>query len=131
MLAAALWALLNHLLTRWRVDPLALTLELSLWSPLFLPVYLAVPITQPADIKAADVVLQLIYHGWFVALGATFLFFMSVRKLGAESAAIMLALAPALSVIFGSIALGEPLSLTIAAGVFLVVTGFVASMQLP
>ncbi|MGI9411921.1 MAG: DMT family transporter [Hyphomicrobiaceae bacterium] len=128
-LAAALWALLNHLLTRWQVDPLALTVELSLWSPLFLPVYFAVPTTHPTNVRIADVALQLVYHGWFVALGATFLYFMSVRKLGAVSAAIMLALAPALSVIFGSIALGEPLSLTIVAGVCLVLTGFVASMQ--
>ena len=38
----------------------------------------------------------------------------------------MLALAPALSVVIGSIVLGEPLSLTIGAGVCLVVVGFVA-----
>ncbi len=127
-LAALLWALLNHLIMRWRVDPLAMTINLALLSPVFMPIYLMVPSDGAMEAPLFDVVLQLIYHGLFVALGATFLFFAAVRRLGAEPAAVMLALAPALAVLFGWLFLGEVVMVTAAAGILLVLMGFLASL---
>ena len=130
--AALLWALLNHLIVAWKIDPLAMTINLALTAPLFLPFYWLLS-TGPATGRATgadigDVALQLIYHGLFVALGATFLFFAAVRRIGAGPAAVLLALAPALAVVFGRLFLGETLTALSFAGVAMVLAGFLGTL---
>ena len=127
-LAALLWAQLNHLIPRWNVDPLSMTLALAIWSPIFLPIYFITPPNLTEQVHTSDLLLQLIYHGWLVALGATCLFFVAVRNIGPESAALLLALAPALSVTFGVIILGEPATPLVVLGVVFVIAGFILSM---
>ncbi len=126
--AALAWALLNHLVTRWRVEPMGLTIHLALVSPLFVPFYALAPGGTSASASPSAFALQLVYHGLFVALAATFLFFAAVRRLGAEPAAVLLALAPALSVVFGATFLDEPVTAFSAVGVILVLVGFIATL---
>ncbi len=128
-LAALLWTLLNHLVQSWQVDPLSLTINRALCSPLFLIaglIGLDFNALQLASLE--DVMLQLVYHGLLVALAATFLFFTAVRRLGPGSAGLTIALAPALAIILGGIVLGEQLTVISLAGVVLVLGGFLMAL---
>lgn len=124
--AALTWAVLNHLVRIWRVDPLRLTLALALWAPLFLPFYLVSSPTGIASLSpSADLLLQLVYHGIIVALGATLLFFAAIRNAGADRAAALLALVPPIAAAMGVSFLGEAFTATEALGTAITVCGIV------
>lgn len=122
--AALAWAVLNHLVRVWRVDPLRLTIALAAWAPLFLPFYL---VASPAGITglsmSEDLALQLVYHGLLVAFGATLLFFAAIRLAGAHRAASLLALVPLFAAVLGAMLLGEVLSLAEVLGAAIAVAG--------
>ena len=121
--AALTWALLNHCVGLWRVDPLRLTVALALWSPLFLPAYLLLRPWHGLPPMSADLLLQLCYHGWLVAFGATMLCFTSVRLAGPQWAAALLSLTPVCAGVLGAALLSEPLGLLQLAGTGLTVVG--------
>lgn len=125
--AAALgWALLNHCVGVWRVDPLRLTVALALWSPLFLPAYLLLCPWHALPPMSGDLLLQFFYHGWLVAFVATMLCFTSVRLAGAQWAAALLALTPLCAAALGAVLLGEPLTLLQLAGAAMTFAGIAA-----
>lgn len=129
--AALAWATLNECVRRWQVDPLKLTVTLALFSPLFIPFYL---LSQPSPSLAApagELILQLTYHGWLVAIGATALFFASVRLAGATAAAILQTLSPAFSAGLGAAILGEPLMLVQGLGLILTLLGVLVTIRAP
>jgi drug/metabolite transporter (DMT)-like permease len=121
--AALAWALLNHCIGAWRVDPVRLTVALALWSPLFVPAYLLWRPWQDLPPMSADLLLQLVYHGWLVAFVATMLCFMSVRLAGARWAALLLALTPICAAVLGAALLAEPHTMLQLAGAALTVLG--------
>jgi drug/metabolite transporter (DMT)-like permease len=121
--AALMWAVLNHLVRRWDIDPLRLTLTLALWSPLFLPIYLVAGRAPTLDTPLADLVLQIVYHGWLVALVATFLFFLAVRLAGPHFAATIQTLSPAFAVGLGALLLGERIDRVTFLGAVLTIGG--------
>lgn len=124
--AALAWAVLNHLVRIWSVDPLRLTLALALWAPLFMPLYL---MSNPAGLSSlepsADIILQFIYHGIIVAIGATLLFFAAIRNAGADRAAALLALVPPCAAAMGALFLGEAFTATEALGTSITICGIV------
>ncbi len=122
-IAALAWAVLNDCVRRWRVDPLSLTVKLALLSPLFIPFYLMSMPPQGLSAPAGEMILQLAYHGWLVAIGATALFFASVRLAGAPVAAILQTSSPSFSAAFGALCLGECLELAQAMGLILTLLG--------
>ncbi|MCL4766736.1 MAG: DMT family transporter [Hyphomicrobiaceae bacterium] len=129
--AALAWALLNECVRRWQVDPLKLTVTLALFSPLFAPVYLLGRPSLGLSAPPADMLLQTAYHGWLVAIGATALFFASVRLAGAPVAAILQTLSPAFSAGLGAAILGEPLELAQVAGLALALVGVLVTIRGP
>jgi drug/metabolite transporter (DMT)-like permease len=121
--AALAWALLNHCVGVWQIDPMRLTVALALWSPLFVPAYLLLRPWQDLPPMSADLLLQLVYHGWLVAFAATMLCFMSVRLAGAQWAAALLALTPICAAVLGAALLGERLGVLQLSGAALVAVG--------
>jgi drug/metabolite transporter (DMT)-like permease len=121
--AALAWAALNHLVRAWAVDPWALTLLLALSSPAFLPAYV---LLRPGGVPAppmAEAALQVAYHGALVAFGATALFFLAIRRLGAPAAALLQALAPGFAAGLGALLLAEALDGAAVAGMILTLAG--------
>jgi drug/metabolite transporter (DMT)-like permease len=122
--AALGWALLNHLVGVWSVDPLRLTIALVAWSPIFLPLWaLSRPPVFLLDMPARDLVLQIVAHAWLSGLVATGLFFLAVRRLGALSAALLQASIPVFAIVFGGRVLGEPATVVQVAGLALTIVG--------
>lgn len=122
--AACLWAVLNQTVERWRLCPLDLTLMLSVTAPLFLPLYwLSSKQGLQERLSIADAVLQIGYHGLLVGIAATYLFFVAILRAGPRIAAALQALAPAAAVLFGHMALSEPLSGTDLLATMLIVSG--------
>jgi len=129
--AALAWAILNECVRRWHVDALKLTVTLALFSPLFIPFYLLGQPTPSLAAPAGELVLQLAYHGWLVAIGATALFFASVRLAGAPAAAILQTLSPAFSAGLGAAILCEPLMLVQGLGLILTLLGVLVTIRAP
>lgn len=123
-LAALAWAVLNHLVRVWRVDPLRLTIALAVWAPLFMPFYLLLKPSGLAELAPSGALaLQLAYHGLLVAFVATLLFFAAIRLAGAHRAASMLALVPPFAALLGAALLGELLGTVEAIGAAMAVCG--------
>ena len=107
VVAAMMWAVLNYVIALWRVSPLSLTVNLAIWSPLFLPLYIAFRPEDGLNAPWHEIMLQILYHGVLVAFVATILFFTAVRLVGSEVAAFLQAAIPAISVLLGAIFLQE------------------------
>lgn len=127
--AAALWAALNHLVARWEIDPLRLTLALAIWSPVFVPLWWLAP-SSPHTPSLPAALLQIGYHGILVAFLATWAFFLAVRRLGAGAAGVLQAATPLCAAGLGAALLGETLveaqllgTAMTAAGIALAVSG--------
>lgn len=129
--AAATWAAVNEFVRRWQVDPLQLTLALAVFSPVFLPLYLLTHPVSGLSAPLGEVLLQVAYHGWLVAIGATALFFAAVRLSGAHIAAVLQALSPGFSACFGAVFLGEPVMPAQGIGLLLVIGGVLLAMSAP
>jgi drug/metabolite transporter (DMT)-like permease len=121
--AAGAWALLNHLVQRWGLEPIDLTLFLACSAPLFLPAYWISTGAPFPRIPLQDAALQLTYHGILVGIAATYLFFASIQRAGAPIAGGLQALAPAFAVIFGIMLLSEQISGKVALATALIVFG--------
>lgn len=121
--AALSWAILNHLVRVWDVDPLRLTFALALWAPVFLPFYFLSGHDPFALTVSAELSLQFVYHGVLVAIAATVLFFVAVRDAGVHRAGALLALVPPIAASLGSLFLGERVSVPEIAGTIIAVVG--------
>jgi drug/metabolite transporter (DMT)-like permease len=108
--AALMWAALNALVRHWQVDPWRLTVALALWSPVFLPVWVIARAPEMISAPAADVLLQVGYHGIGVAFFATALSFIAVGRLGSVKAGVLQAMTPATAALLGALILGEMLT---------------------
>lgn len=129
--AATAWALLNSCVKCWRVDPIGLAIALALLAPIFLPIYLIGSPRSELSATAGEIALQIVYHGWLVAIGATALFFTCVRLAGAHIAAILQVMSPAFSVLFGVAFLGEAVMPAQGIGLMLVIGGVLLTMLSP
>ena len=127
-IAAAAWAALNELVRRWQVDPLRLTVSLALFAPAFAPLYLLTGSGAVLASPPEDLLLQIVYHGWLVAIGATALFFLAVRLAGTEIAAVLQTASPGFAAIFGAAILNEPLLPAQIGGLMLVTVGVLLSV---
>lgn len=130
-LAAGAWAVLNEGVRRWQVDPLQLTMVLIFFAPLFAPLYLLTGSTQPLAAPVGELLLQVAYHGWLVSIGATALFFASVRLAGVQTAAVLQTSSAGFSAIFGAAILREPLMPAQIGGLALVIAGLLLSLPRP
>lgn len=127
-IAAGAWAVLNETVRRWQVDPIRLTVALALIAPLFTPLYLLSGSVRLPAAPPGELLLQIVYHGWLVSIGATGLFFASVRLAGAQTAALLQTSSAAFATLLGAAILREPLMPAQLGGLALVTTGLILTL---
>ena len=126
--AALAWASLNHLVETWQVDSFGLSVILGLTAPLLLPaLFMMENLNLRFDAPAADFLIQIAYHGVLVPFLATSLFFAAVKHAGAQLAAALQALSPALAVTLGVVVLNEQLTLWTAIAAAILLSGILAA----
>jgi len=120
------WAVFTLLLRRYPVSPLTAAVSTTLGSAiLYLPVWwLFLPSTL-GQAPLAEIAMQAIYQGVFVVFVAMMLYTFAVRRLGAQTVALLMAIVPGLSALAAVPVLGEPLSLFTLAGLGAVTMGAV------
>ncbi len=125
------WAVFTLLLRRYPVPPLAAAVSTTLGSAiLYLPIWwLFLPSTLD-QAPVAEIAMQAIYQGVLVVFVAMMLYTFAVRRLGAQTVALLMAIVPGLSSIAAVPVLGEPLSMLTLAGLAAVTTGALLGARL-
>jgi drug/metabolite transporter (DMT)-like permease len=118
------WAVFTLLLRRYPMPPLTAAVSTTLGSAiLYLPVWwLFLPSTL-GQAPLAEIAMQAIYQGVLVVFVAMMLYTFAVRRLGAQTVALLMAIVPGLSALAAVPVLGEPLSLFTLAGLAAVTMG--------
>lgn len=118
------WATFTLLLRRYPMQPLAATVATTLGSALaYLPLWwLFLPSTM-AQAPLAEILMQAVYQGVLVVFVAMLLYTLAVRHLGAQTAALLIAVVPGLSALAAVPVLDEPLSGLALAGLAAVTSG--------
>ena len=120
------WAVFTLLLRRHPMLPLTAVVTTTLGSAiLYLPVWwLFLPSTLNRA-PLAEIAIQAIYQGVLVVFIAMLLYTFAVRRLGAQTVALLMATVPGLSALVAVPVLSEPLSLLTLAGLGAVTMGAV------
>ena len=107
--AGALWVAFTLLVRRWRIDPLAGTIVVSLLSAVFvIPIYgLWIGPARLLALSAPTLVAQILVQGVLAGIVAIVGYAYSVRQLGVGRAALFPALVPAATVLMGIPLTGE------------------------
>jgi drug/metabolite transporter (DMT)-like permease len=126
------WAVFTLLLSRYPVRPLAATVATTLGSAIvYLPVWwLFLPSTL-AQAPVGEIAIQAIYQGVLVVFIAMLLYTFSVRRLGSQTVALLMAFVPVISALAAVPLLGEPLSLLTLGGLIAVTVGAVLGTRTP
>ena len=115
--ASAIWALYTVLVKRWSKSPLEVTMGVALLSAiLYLPLYLLV---LPKNIREAEwsaIVIQGVFHGFFVVIVAMLFFMQALQRLGPTRLGAVMAMVPAVAGMGAVLLLGEPFSWLLLAG---------------
>lgn len=124
--AAVSWSLFTILCRRWRLDPWASTVVVSVLT--MIPALLYLPVAFPRFAAAPGTALwQGFYHGIVVSVGAMIGYMMAIQKLGARGS-MFTALVPVIALVLAIPILGERPGLPGIAGAALVVSGLIASI---
>ncbi len=120
------WAVFTLLLRRYPMQPLAATVATTLGSALvYLPIWwLFLPSTL-GQAPVAEILVQAVYQGVLVVFVAMLLYTLSVRHLGPQTVALMMAVVPGFAALAAVPVLDEPLSLLALAGLVAVTAGAV------
>ncbi len=125
------WAVFTLLLRRYPMPPLAAAVTTTLGSAiLYLPVWwLFLPSTM-GQAPFAEIAMQAAYQGVLVVFVAMLLYTFAVRRLGAQSVTLLMAIVPGLSALAAVPVLDEPLSLFTLAGLGAVTIGAMLGARL-
>jgi drug/metabolite transporter (DMT)-like permease len=128
---SSFWAVFTLLLRRYPVPPLTAAVSTTLGSAiLYLPIWwLFLPSTLN-QAPAAEIAMQAIYQGVLVVFVAMMLYTFAVRRLGAQTVALLMAIVPGLAAMAAVPVLGEPLSMLTLAGLGAVTTGALLGARL-
>lgn len=123
---SSLWAVFTLLLRGYPMPPLAAAVSTTLGSAiLYLPVWwLFLPSTM-GQAPPAEIAMQAIYQGVLVVFVAMLLYTFAVRRLGAQTVTLLMAIVPGVSALAAVPVLGEPISLLTLAGLGAVTMGAV------
>lgn len=125
MVGASLsWALYGVLTRHWQVRPMAsLTGVALVTATLYLPIYLLFLPKQIHVAPASTIITQIVYQGIIATTIAMWLYMRAQEILGPSSIGAFMAVIPAVAGIAAVPLLGEPLSLWLLTGLFLVSCG--------
>ena len=125
------WAVFTLLLRRYPAPPLAAAVSTTLGSAIvYLPIWwLFLPSTLD-QAPAAEIAMQAIYQGVLVVFVAMMLYTFAVRRLGAQTVALLMAIVPGLAAVAAVPVLGEPLSMLTLAGLGAVTAGALLGARL-
>jgi drug/metabolite transporter (DMT)-like permease len=124
VLAGFGWAIYTLLVRRWRVNGLLATTVISVGSgAVFLPYYVLFGASHLSGAPVVELVLQVLYMGALVGVGATLAYTAAVKVIGAQRAALTTALVPACATLLAIPLLGEVPSLAETVGVIAVTAG--------
>jgi drug/metabolite transporter (DMT)-like permease len=128
---SSFWAVFTLLLRRYPVPPLTAAVSTTLGSAiLYLPIWwLFLPSTLE-QAPTAEIAMQAIYQGVLVVFVAMMLYTFAVRRLGAQTVALLMAIVPGLAAMAAVPVLGEPLSMLTLAGLGAVTTGALLGARL-
>lgn len=120
------WAMFTLLLRRYPMPPLTAAVTTTLGSALlYLPMWwLFLPSTM-GQAPVAEIAMQAAYQGVLVVFVAMLLYTFAVRRLGAQTVTLLMAIVPGVSALAAVPVLGEPLSLLTLAGLGAVTMGAV------
>ncbi|MCF8177595.1 MAG: DMT family transporter [Sulfuritalea sp.] len=120
------WAVFTLLLRRYPMQPLAATVATTLGSALvYLPVWWMFLPSSMGQAPVAEILVQAVYQGVLVVFVAMLLYTLSVRHLGPQTVALMMAVVPGFAALAAVPVLDEPLSLLALAGLVAVTAGAV------
>ncbi len=125
------WAVFTLLLRRYPAPPLTAAVSTTLGSAIvYLPIWwLFLPSTLD-QAPAAEIAMQAIYQGVLVVFVAMMLYTFAVRRLGAQTVALLMAIVPGLAAVAAVPVLGEPLSMLTLAGLGAVTAGALLGARL-
>lgn len=125
MIAASfLWGLYTVLVKKWGYSPWETTLGVALLSALiYLPVYALLLPKGIALVPVSALVTQAFYQGVLVVIVAMMLYMQALARLGPTQLGAAMATVPAVAGIGATLALGEPFSLWLLAGLILTSMG--------
>ena len=120
------WAMFTLLLRRYPMPPLTAAVTTTLGSALlYLPVWWLFLPSRMGQAPLAEIAMQAAYQGVLVVFVAMLLYTFAVRRLGAQTVTLLMAIVPGISALAAVPILGEPLSLLTLAGLGAVTMGAV------
>jgi drug/metabolite transporter (DMT)-like permease len=115
--SAIFWGIFTVLLRQWKLSAWHSMTSVAIWSALiYVPIYgLFLPknLTEPEPLHLA---IQVVFHGIFVVMVATFAYIEAIKRLGAFKTGSIVTLAPFIAAILAVPLLNEPLSPAIISG---------------
>ncbi|MFI5014254.1 MAG: DMT family transporter [Hyphomicrobiales bacterium] len=130
-LAACMWAGFGFLAKRWQASPFAATAAISILSLLSVPLW---AFFMPLNILSAPLsasLLQALFQGVLVGVGALYLYTRTVALLGPLQAALFVPLTPIVTAFADLLYLGELPSTAEVTGMIIVVSGMVLCIAAP
>lgn len=122
--ASCLWAVYTVLVKKWGYSPWETTIGVALLSALlYLPVYVLLLPKGLTQVPMAAIALQAFYQGVLVVIVAMLLYMQALVRLGPTQLGAVMATVPAVAGIGATLALGEPFSLWLVAGLVLTSLG--------
>lgn len=122
--ASCLWAVYTVLVKKWGYSPWETTIGVALLSALlYLPVYVLLLPKGLTQVPMAAIALQAFYQGVLVVIVAMLLYMQALVRLGPTQLGAVMATVPAVAGIGATLALGEPFSLWLVAGLVLTSIG--------
>ncbi len=124
------WAVFTLLLRRYPMPPLTAAVTTTLGSAiLYLPIWWFFLPSTLEQAPLAEIAMQAAYQGILVVFVAMLLYTFAVRRLGAQTVALLMAIVPGMSALAAVPVLGEPLSLFTVAGLGAVTMGAILTAR--
>mgnify|MGYP000954117892 FL=1 len=122
--ASLLWGLYTVLVKKWGYSPWETTLGVALLSALiYLPIYALLLPKGITLVPLSAIIMQAFYQGFLVVIVAMMLYMQALARLGPTQLGAAMATVPAVAGIGATLALGEPFTAWLLAGLILTSMG--------
>ncbi len=129
VLTAVMWSLFGLLTKRWGANAVDVTIVTCLLSLVSLPLFALTLPVHLMQVTTGAIILQALYQGVLVGVGALFFYTRAVALLGAARAALFLPLVPVVTATAGVLLLAEWPSALEIAGMAIVIAGMTLALK--